>query len=452
MSLFTSLNLGAGALLAQQAGVAVTGRNTANVNTEGYQRESIDLRAEPGSPLVGGVRTGDAYRSSDDLLSARERTQAGAGGHAETLAASLSDLEQRLTGGGGDLIGSIGDFFAGVGKLQSAPTDSALRQEVVAAAGTVAAQFRQAASGIAAATSEAKKQVTSLAEQASQLASQIATANRALATSNDPVLADQRDLAANKLAALVGGQARVDADGQMRFVLDGGAVLVDGGRAATLSAVTTGGTLALHAVDGVHDTDVTSQVAGGKVGGLLSFRNGVAAQAASDLDQLAYDFANQVNAVHRANIGLDGSTGRDLFVAPGAVAGAAAALTVTPAIVADPRALATRSPGAGPNDNGGVAALLSLRDAAVAAGGARSFGDEAIRMIGAVGSAAAQASADRDLQAARTDQLASARDSVSGVSQEDEMAKLAQFQHAAEAASKFISTVNDLLGTLIAQL
>src|SRR5260370_10885429 len=104
--LFTSLTLGAGALLAQQAGVAVTGRNTSNVNTEGYQRESIDLRAEPGAPLVGGVRTGDAYRSSDDLLSTRERAQAGAGGYAETYAASLSDLEQRLTSGS-DLIGAV---------------------------------------------------------------------------------------------------------------------------------------------------------------------------------------------------------------------------------------------------------------------------------------------------------------------------------------------------------
>ena len=451
MSLLSSLSLGFNALLAQQAGVAVTGRNTANVNTPGYQRESIDLSAEPGSPLVGGVRTGDATRSADDLLSARERTQAGASGYSGTMVTSLQDLEQRLTGSS-DIISSIGTFFANVGNLQGAPTDAALRAQVVSGASNVAARFNDAAASIAAARSDAGKQITTLAQTATQLASQIATANRALATSNDPVLADERDLAAKKLAEIVGGQARVDTDGQMRFVLDGGAVLVDGGRATTLSTVTSGGTVALHAVDGVHDVDVSAQVGGGKVGGLLGFSNGPAAQAASDLDQLAYDFATQLNAVHRGNVGLDGSTGRDLYVAPAAVGGAAAALAVNPAITADPRALATRSPGAGTADNGGITALVALRDGTLAGGGTRSFSDEAIRLVGAVGNAAAQAASDQTLQAARSDQLAGARDSVSGVSQEDEMAKLAQFQHGAEAAGKFITTVNDLLTTLLSEL
>ena len=49
---------------------------------------------------------------------------------------------------------------------------------------------------------------------------------------------DERDRVATELSALVGGQARIDPDGQMRFVLEGGAVLVDGRRAAALAIVT----------------------------------------------------------------------------------------------------------------------------------------------------------------------------------------------------------------------
>ncbi|MGZ3442655.1 MAG: hypothetical protein ACXVDD_24205, partial [Polyangia bacterium] len=144
--------------------------------------------------------------------------------------------------------------------------------------------------------------------------------------------------------------------------------------------------------------------------------------------------------------------GTDLYVNPTVFSGAAAALAVNPAILADSRALATRTPGAGTTDDGGVSALVAMRDATVAGGGARSFSDEAIRLVGAVGSASAQAQSDQTLQAARTDQLAGLRDAESGVSQEDELAKLAQFQHGAEAASKFITTVNDLLTTLMSQL
>src|ERR1700744_856149 len=145
MSLLDSLSLGSSALLAQQAGIAVTGRNTANVNTPGYQRESIDFEAQPGSPLVGGVTTGSAYRSSDDLLSAQERSQAGAGGYSSTLSTSLSSLESPPTGSdNNDLIDSISGFFSDVSKLQGSPTDSALRGQVVTDAGTIAARFNDA--------------------------------------------------------------------------------------------------------------------------------------------------------------------------------------------------------------------------------------------------------------------------------------------------------------------
>jgi len=49
-----------------------------------------------------------------------------------------------------------------------------------------------------------------------------------LASGDDPVMRDRRDVAAQDLAALVGGDGRIDADGQMRWVLPDGGVLVDG--------------------------------------------------------------------------------------------------------------------------------------------------------------------------------------------------------------------------------
>src|SRR5204863_1413601 len=71
---------------------------------------------------------------------------------------------------------------------------------------------------------------------ASSLAKQLAAANAAVARSDDPAARDHRDQLAQQLGKLVGGQARIDHDGQMRYVLDGGAVLVDGGHAAALTA------------------------------------------------------------------------------------------------------------------------------------------------------------------------------------------------------------------------
>jgi flagellar hook-associated protein 1 FlgK len=54
-----------------------------------------------------------------------------------------------------------------------------------------------------------------------------------------------------------------------------------------------------------------------------------------------------------------------------------------------------------------------------------------------------------DNQSAILDQLNSYRESVSGVSLDEEMVNLIKFQHAYEAAAKLISTVDELLTNLL---
>ena len=255
------LDLGADAFTAQNAGVAVAGRNLANVNTLGYSVESVDLEAQLGAPLVGGVTVGDPRRADSPLLSARERLAAGSYGMSDAQAAALGDLEGRLTGEGTDVAQAIGGLFGAAGQLAAAPLDDSLRQALVAAAQKLADALQRAQDAVAESTSAANQCIADYATQANQLAAQIAAANKSLAQSNDPVIADQRDLAAKQLAELTGGQARIDADGQMRFVVGSGTVLVDGARAATVQAA---GDPAdptrtrVQVVDGNHVADVTA--------------------------------------------------------------------------------------------------------------------------------------------------------------------------------------------------
>ncbi len=449
------LDLGAGALLADNAGVAVAGRNATNVNTEGYSRESIDLEAELAAPLVGGVSAGDPTRAADALLAARERLAQGASGKSGAQSAALGGLESDLTTSTNDLGQQLGVFFGSLNALAASPLDSARRQAAVTAAQSVASSFNAGAQAIARAQSDSDGRVAALATQATQLASQIAGYNRAIATSADPVLADKRDLAARQLATIVGGQARVDPDGQMRFVVAGGAVLVDGTHASQVTATpdaTLGNHLRIDVVDGVHDANVTGSLDGGSLAGEISFRDGTAATAAAQLDQLASDFASQVNTVHSANAALDGTTGRALFTTTATATGAAAALQVSSAIAGDPDLLAAAAAGAGPSDASGATALAALGEQSLAAGNTRTFSDEAIATVADVGAAAKAASDTDTLNTARSDALAQSRDSISGVSADEELANLQKFQHAAEAATQFVSTVNSLLDNLIQNL
>ena len=331
---------------------------------------------------------------------------------------------------------------------------SASRDAVVAAARDLVAGIQRRAANVAAARREADARIRDGATTASALAKQLAAANTAVAKSSDPVARDHRDLIAKQLGNLVGGQARIDRDGQMRFVLDGGAVLVDGNRAASLTATPdpTTGVARLEVVDGGSRRDVTGAIGGGPLGAGLRFRDQTLAQVGSQLDQVAFDVASSFNAVHTANAGLDGGTGRPMFAPIAQVAGAASVIAVDPALSADSKLLALGAPGAGPGDNRGALALFSIGTQNVAAGGTRTLGDAALDIVSGVALAGADAKASVTRDGLVAEHLAGLRDSLAGVDTQEELTNLARFEHASTAMAKFVSTIDGMLGSLIDRL
>jgi flagellar hook-associated protein 1 FlgK len=451
--LLSLLSLGSAGIAAQNTGVSVASNNVANVNTPGYSRQRVDLEALVGMPLVGGVRAGSPDRLQDGILAGRIRVATGSLAMSKASAEALTDLEQRLTGGGPSLGEQVSAMFASFGEAAARPTDSIARQSVIASIQELVEGIHARAAELDAAKAELDTRIKENAKQASELAKRLADANKSVAKSNDPVMRDERDRIASQLSSLVGGSARVDADGQMRFVLDGGAVLVDGTHASTLEATrdpATGDT-ALAVVDGSARRDVTASVRGGTVGALLGVRDGKLAKARTALDQLAYDVAQSANAVHAANAGLDGVSGRDLFTPLASVAGAAAALAIDPAIEDDPSKLALAAVGGGAGNNAGALAMFQLANQSVATGG-KTLGNAALDLVGDVATAAASATEDAKRDQLVSDNLAGLRDSLAGVDIQEELTNLARFEHASSAMTKFISTIDELLGDLIDRL
>jgi flagellar hook-associated protein 1 FlgK len=240
----------------------------------------------------------------------------------------------------------------------------------------------------------------------------------------------------------------------MRFVLDGGAVLVDGNHAAGLETKTNAATgySDVEVVDGPTRRNVTAQIGGGKVGADLKFRDQTAAQTAQKLDQVAFDLTSSVNAIHSANAGLDGQTGRNLFVPQTQVAGAATNIAIDPAVAADSKLLALGAPGAGPGDNSGALALFGLGTQKVASGGTATLADAAIGVVSDVAFASSGATGDVTRDSLVSDHLAGLRDSLAGVDTQEELTNLARFEHASSAMTKVVSTIDGMLGSLIDRL
>jgi len=240
----------------------------------------------------------------------------------------------------------------------------------------------------------------------------------------------------------------------MRFVLDGGAVLVDGTEAAQLVATSdpATGLAKLEVVHGATRRDVTTTIAGGSVGGDLAVRDRTLVELQSQLDQLAFDIAGQFNAVHTVNAGLDGATGRVMFAPIAAVAGAATAITLDAALAADPARLAVAAAGSGPGDNRGAPALFGLATANVANGGTITLTGAALGIVASLGLDTYDAKADVAREQAVASHLANLRDSISGVDTQEELTNLARFEHTASALAKFLSAIDDMLADLIARL
>jgi flagellar hook-associated protein 1 FlgK len=452
--LLSLLSLGSAAIAAQNTGIAVATNNVANANTEGYSRQRVDLESLEAAPLIGGVRSGTPDRLQNNLLSRQIQTAAGSLAMSQAFADALAELESGVSGGGATIDEQIGSLFASVGQASAGPTDSASRDAVIAAARALVGGIQRRAVNIAEARKAADARIRDGATTATSLAKQLAAANTAIARSGDPALRDHRDQMAKQLTGLVGGQARIDRDGQMRFVLEGGAVLVDGGHAAALAATPAApsGFAKVEVVDGAARRDITASFGGGSIGAGIKFRDNTAAQTAGKLDQVAFDLATSVNNVHTANAGLDGVTGRPLFTPITQVAGAAAAITIDPAIAADSRLLALAAPGAGPGDNRGALELFGLGTQAVASGGTRTLGDAALDVVSDVALLGADAKGEVTRDGLVADHLAGLRDSLAGVDTQEELTNLARFEHASTAMAKFITTIDGMLGSLIDRL
>lgn len=458
-TLFSTLHVARSAYQAQLSGVAVAGNNTANVNTEGYSRQVVDLSVAIG----GGVKFGDPYRLESEHLSGRERRNTAKVGFAESQSEALTHLERTLTDPEIDPTNAMAELFGKLSQVASAPMDTTLRDSAVSAARAVALHFNRHSDNIQQARSDADARISDLTAEANVYIAEIVETNRLIILEGnqvlkeaDGVLKDRRDVAVVKLAKLVGGKAMIDHRDEVRFMLSSGEVLVDGVDAGKLATQKVGGTgfLQVYVVDkgasiGSYGSRDITTLREGAMGGELEFRDETAATAATDLDRLAFDVVTHFNTVHQANADLSGTTGNDFFTVLGSATGAAKNMAIDPSLRADSSRLASSAPATGPGNNSGILALVALKDQNLASSSSRTFLDESIRIVTAIGQAGSSATSDLNFAEAQRDLLVELRDSLSGVSIQEELADLTRFQHAAQAASRLMAVVSELLGSII---
>ena len=450
MSLFGMLGSTARALDAQRFGLDVVGNNLANVNTAGYTKRVLDMGAVPPSDRFSagnGVEVLGVRSMRDRLYDQRLFDELPLEQQQAAIRDSLGLAEVALGQPGSSIDGALADFFDAFAELADAPSSTTARQQVVSEAQALAGEFSSMASRLDDAARATDAQVRSDVEQINALASQIAALNKSIGSSPATEtlhLRDEQVEAIKALSGLLGMQVQPLSDGTVQVVTRTGRPLVIGEKAYPLgisSAPTTG--FARITSNGV---DITSEITDGHLGGLTEVRDSKIPGYVAAVDQLAYSVATQVNAVHATGFDLAGNAGGPLFAAPAAVAGAAAGLQVSAAVAADPSRVAAAGI-ASPGDNQIARQLANLRDGAIVDGATP--GAAWATLVYRVGADVNTAANEQRGRGEIVNQIELLRDSVSGISIDEEAASMMRFQRAYEANARFFTVIDETLQTLL---
>src|SRR5208337_3988738 len=182
----SALSLTTGALDADQAALSVVANNVANANTTGYTVETPDWREN--QPInAGGIQVGDGVTETgstsqrDRVLEERLDQQQQLASASGTRLTALNNIQALFTPDSGSSSSTAGDigsdvtsFFDSFSSLEAAPTDNALREQVLSSASTLAGDISSAANSLNGQSAALSQAATGIATQVNSLTGAIA--------------------------------------------------------------------------------------------------------------------------------------------------------------------------------------------------------------------------------------------------------------------------------------
>jgi flagellar hook-associated protein 1 len=461
-TLFSGVNVALQAVLAQQQAIEIIEHNVANANSAGYHRQQAVMGAVSSAAMPGlerdtsagilgnGVIVKEIRRFSDQFIENRYRF--------ETSDASKWDLEssvmQQVEGTMAEndidgLLPKLDSFWAAWQSLSADPTNTSLRADLVDRTNDLTAGFNRRMQELMAIQQDQNTGITQRIQQVNDYAQQVAVLNgeisRVASVGQQPNdLIDSRDLLLDKLSQLTGASVAFQDNGEAMVSIGGHALVVGH---TTFALTTQPNAVHPQLVDVAWADGQTFTSTTGEINGLLDVRNNTIPGLMANLDTLATALIGAVNTQHMAGYGLDGTSHNIAFL----TGTGALDIAVNGVIQNNTDLIAAASQTNSPGDGNNALAIGRIQEQLLLTGAPATqtlnqYYNTAVTNFGLRTSNAAQTASDRKLVADALDQQ---RTSVSGVSLNEEAAKLATAQSTFNAASRLMSTLNDMMNTLI---
>ncbi|QLY25925.1 flagellar hook-associated protein FlgK [Bdellovibrio sp. KM01] len=456
------MDTGKRSLMNSQTALQTVGHNIANKSTEGFSRQRVELLSnvpigEGGLQIGMGARAGVVTRVNNPWLEKQIQKEGMTMGFEDSRADGLSRVEQIYNEQNNKGLNQyVTDFFNGFRELSNNPESLASRTMVRETAVGMVKDFGRVTSQLRGVQEDLDAQIKTTIGEVNEITKEIASLNEKIQTvevskvpANDE--RDRRDLLLKKLGDKIDITWAEGKDGMVSVTAGRTAILVSGTGASELKArqTDTRDRMEIFYQGTGTPANVTEQISGGRIGGALDVRDHVIEDLLGHIDNLAYTLATEVNKAHIEGFDRNGKTGVLFFEQPESVKGAAANISMNKTIFNDVSRIAAGSRADAPGDNTVANVISSLQYKQVMDGGTATMDDYYNTQVGQVGAMVQRAVKSQESQKNVINQLTNIRESISGVSLDEETTKMIEFQKTYDASARLIKTADEMFDTVL---
>lgn len=315
-------------LTAAKTALSTVSHNIVNVDTDGYSRQRTEIYTRTPQQLGGsfigqGVDANRITRISNQFVTDQLRRDTQNFNSYDAYYEFAVRMDTLLGDDSTAITPTLQSFFDGVQDLSTDPFSIAARQVLLSQGQALVNRFNTVYEQVYQQNETLNTEMNNVASQITQLADGIANLNNAIrAVSANNVgqlpndLLDQRDEAVRQLAEMVGVQVIQESDLTFNIFIGNGQPLVIGGdsfQVATQTSVSGVSRNDIVLTSGATQINITSQLSGGRLGGLLDVREELIDPIFNELGRLAVVLADTFNTQHELGMDLNNQLGGMFF-------------------------------------------------------------------------------------------------------------------------------------------
>ncbi len=445
MTMSKIMETGKRSLLTYQSAISTTSQNISNVNNPEYSRRRVDFTSLSGGLTGLGVTLDENIRLRQRFAEHQLWTENQQLGMYDAYQSMFTQIEDIFASGtGADLNSALSEFWDSWSDLANDPESSYARTIVRDKGQILVNAFNRQHTDLVNLQNQIEPEIGTMVDEINGYLKQLQGLNTNIRTSGAAELMDERDRILGELSQMIDIKVKEKDNGEVS-VSSAGLLLVSADKYMELEA--------RHA-DGsgsgpmqIYYKNSTQQVAvsSGSVYARLDTYNNRIPEYLDKLDDLAVELAEQVNTLH---FNAENNTGiTNIYFFSGTVSGAAD-LTLDGAVAADPGLIATRAAGEGEGSGSVAQAISDLQFSNTISN--TTFASYFNSMLVGIGSHLQESQDMYSSQKLIISQLQNFRDETAGVSLDEEMTRLIQYENAYQAAAKVVTTVDQMIQAVLA--